>query len=111
MGNDRVAAWRLGAPSVVLAGACSHVNLFAKQLGPVSVRLSREDALCWLMQQQTRQLPERVVIFDTCLHATLPQCEQGSCPAWPMQDVYVLSPRAAAAKRLFDLLGVLVLLS
>ncbi|WP_225920034.1 sugar transferase [Pseudomonas vanderleydeniana] len=111
VGNERVAFWRLGVPRMLLAGACSHVNLFAEQLGQTCVRLSREDALCWMMSQSTGQLPERVVIFDTCLHATMPHCERCSCPAWPVQDGHVLSSGAAAAKRLFDCFSALVLLS
>ena len=111
LGNDRVAAWRPGEPRVMLAGACSHVSPFTEQLGQVAVRVSREDALGWLTQQPTRQLSERVVIFDTCQHATLSQCVQGECPTSPIQGVHVFSPGAAAAKRLFDLLASAVLLS
>ncbi|MDF3132814.1 sugar transferase [Pseudomonas extremaustralis] len=111
LGNDRVAAWRPGVPRVVLAGACPHVSPFTEQLGQAAVRLSREDALGLLTQQPTLQLSERVVIFDTCLHATPPQCVQDGCPTLPVREVHAFSSGAAAAKRLFDLLGATVLLS
>ena len=110
VGNDRVAAWRPGMPKVLLAGACPHVSPFTEQLGQAAVRLSREDVLGLLTQQPTRQPLKRVVIFDTCLHATPLQGVQRGCPTPPLQDVHAFSPGAAAAKRLFDLFGSALLL-
>lgn len=111
VGNDRVLAWRPGAPRLVLAGACQHVGRFTEQPGQGAVRLSHEDALGLLTQQPSRSLSERVVIFDACLHATPPQRLESGCPTLPMQDVHAFSPGAAAAKRLFDFLCAAMLLS
>lgn len=108
--NDRITAWHPASPRLLLAGACQHVSQFAGQLQHAAVQMPREQAVSWLNDVQTRHLSDRVLIFDSCLHAPQAQEEQAGCPTAPERQAGNSSARSAAQKRLFDLLFAAVLL-